>query len=88
LTDQDIKIKRIEEKIDTLIAIRTAPRWLSLASAAQYASMSKNTFIKYIQDGKIYATQKGGKWYVDRESIDHFMIEDDVIVRKVLDSFR
>ena len=26
---------------------------------------------------------KGSKWYVDRESIDAFMIQDDVIIKEV-----
>jgi len=48
------------------------PRWLSLAKACSYASMSENTLLNFIKTGDIYASKKVGKWYVDRESIDAF----------------
>jgi excisionase family DNA binding protein len=64
------------------------PRWLSLTKAAAYASMSKGTIMRYILDGEIYGTRKGGKWYVDRTAIDTFFLagsaREDAIVRSVL----
>lgn len=68
------------------------PRWLSLAMAARYASMCKNTLRQYIEAGDIYGSLKGGKWYVDRESIDAFFLSDekriDGIVSRVLGGLR
>jgi hypothetical protein len=57
------------------------PRWLSVREACRYTSMSENTLMQYIPS-KIYGTKKGGKWYIDRESIDLFMDKDrqDVIL--------
>ena len=51
------------------------PRWLSIREACRYASMSENTLMRYVPS-EIYGTKKGGKWYVDRESIDRFMDKD------------
>ena len=45
-------------------------RWLSLAEAARYVSLSDKTLMKYVNAGVIYGTRKGGKWLIDRASID------------------
>lgn len=48
------------------------------------ASMSKKTLKKYIIAGEIYGSLKGGKWFVDRESIDNFFFQDNVKVEEIL----
>lgn len=53
-----------------------APRWLSLAQAARYASMCTKTLRRYLETGDIYGSRRGGKWFVDRESIDRFFLAD------------
>jgi len=60
------------------------PRWLSITEACTYAGMSDKTLIRYVKDGAIYATRKGGKWYVDRQSIDSFMLSDNVFVEETV----
>jgi len=84
----DTDIKRLEQKIDNIIAITASPRWLSLSHAAAYASMSKPTLIRRVQDGEIYGSLKGGKWFIDRESIDHFFLNDKVIVEETVARLR
>lgn len=68
------------------------PRWLSLKSATQYASMSKPTLMEHVREGAIYGTLKGGKWYIDRESIDKFFLQDgfeaELIAQKIIDRGR
>jgi hypothetical protein len=54
------------------------PRWMDVKTACRYASMSKNTLMAYIKDDSIYAKRLRGKWYVDRDSIDNFMLQDPV----------
>lgn len=51
------------------------PRWLSFTEACKYASMSPNTLMRYVPHS-IYGTKKGGKWYIDRLSIDDWMNKD------------
>jgi len=46
--------------------------------------MSDKTLMHYILSGDVYATKKGGKWIVDRESIDLFMLADDMHVKVAL----
>lgn len=61
-----------------------APRWLSIRQACLYASMSENKLKEHINEGDIYATKKGGKVFVDKESIDTFMLADSAEVEKTL----
>jgi hypothetical protein len=56
------------------------PRWLKVSDACKYASMSKKKLMGYVKDGQIYGTLKGGNWYIDRTSIDKFMLADDEMV--------
>jgi len=44
------------------------------------ASASKNSLTEYITDDCIYAERLNGKWYIDRESIDNYMLQDPVKV--------
>jgi hypothetical protein len=46
--------------------------------------MSKKTLKKHIESGEIYASLKGGKWYVDKESIDAFHLNDNVKVEEAV----
>ena len=59
-----------------------APRWLSIKQARMYASMSENKLMEHIESDDIYATKKGGKWFVDKLSIDEFMMEDKAMIEK------
>ena len=61
------------------------PRWLDLASAEKYTCMAKKTLKKRIEAGEIYGSLKGGKWFVDRESIDAFHLADKAQVEKIVE---
>ena len=63
-------------------------RWLGITRAAGYADMSTKTLRKYILSGEIYGARKGGKWYVDRDSIDAFFLQDKVNVEEILARIR
>jgi hypothetical protein len=66
------------------------PRWLSFGDACRYASMPLRKMKYYIKTGEIFAIKKG-RWFVDRESIDNFFLNDSgerLMVEKVLASFR
>jgi hypothetical protein len=66
------------------------PRWLCVREACQYASMSWRKMKRHIEAGEIFA-KKSGKWFVDRESIDTFFLDDsyeNMMVEKLLAEFR
>lgn len=50
------------------------PRWLDLRLASRYCSMHRQTLLAHVHAGEIYATRINGKWYVDANSIDSFML--------------
>jgi hypothetical protein len=60
------------------------PRWLDLAGAAKYTSMSRKTLMVHIKSGEIYASHKGGKWYVDKDSIDTFHLGNNVQIEETV----
>ena len=60
------------------------PRWLSLAIACRYSSMSEKTLLKHVRAGHIVGKKDVGKWYVDRISIDAFFQSDSVYVEETL----
>ncbi len=60
------------------------PRWLSITDACKYISMSYKTLMQHVLNDEIYGTKKGGKWYIDRYSIDRFMLADEVDVAAII----
>jgi excisionase family DNA binding protein len=68
----------VRQFISSMAGQNGYPRWMDIKTACRYTSMSKNTLMEYIKEGSIYARRLGGKWYVDRESIDNFMLQDPV----------
>ena len=46
--------------------------------------MHRQTLMRYVMAGEIYGTLKGGKWYLDKESIDLFFLEDKIVIEKCL----
>jgi len=50
--------------------------------------MSDKTLMRHVIKGDVYGTKKGGKWYIDRNSIDAFMQDDDVFVKETLERLR
>jgi len=65
-------------------------RWLTLSEACRYASMSSRKMKRHIKEGEIYGSKKG-KWFIDRDSIDAFFLDENfqnLMVEKVLESFR
>ena len=60
------------------------PRWLDLRQASKYASMHRQTLMRYVEAGEIYGTLKGGKWFIDRCSIDSFFAEDKIEVARCI----
>ena len=64
------------------------PRWLSITQACRYTGMSDKTLMRYIKDSSIFATRKGGKWYVDKQSIDSFFHRDEIYIEETLARLR
>jgi hypothetical protein len=46
--------------------------------------MHRQTLMRYINAGEVYATMKGGKWFVDKQSLDSFFLADKVEVARCL----
>jgi len=77
------EIRELNELVRQVIRMagqNVYPRWMDVKAASKYTSMSKNTLMEYIKDDCIYAKRLKGKWYIDRESIDNFMLQDPVKV--------
>ena len=64
-------------------ALTIAPRWLDLKHAGRYSSMHRQTLLKHVDAGEIYGVLKGGKWFIDRLSIDTFFLADKLVVAKL-----
>ena len=56
------------------------PRWLDLHCAAQYASLSRKTLLRYVHAGEIVGNRVGGKWILDRNSLDSFMMASMLLI--------
>lgn len=82
-TDVQNMLKYLCKKVDTINT--NYPRWMDFRMACYYSSLRKNTMMKHILNGDIYAKKPEGKWLVDRESIDAFMLSDmkNLEVRKL-----
>ena len=64
---------RVCEQVEELIVNSDInPRWLDVAGAKKYASMCDKKLLELVKTGKIYGTKKGGKWIIDRHSIDNY----------------
>lgn len=49
-------------------------RYMPISTACRYASVSRNTMRRLIEEGMVTAMKlPGGHWRVDRESIDRMM---------------
>jgi Helix-turn-helix domain len=60
------------------------PRWLSVSKACHYCSMGDERLMQFVRAGDIYGTKKGGKWYIDRFSIDRFFGDENARVSDAL----
>ncbi|MEI6153815.1 MAG: helix-turn-helix domain-containing protein [Deltaproteobacteria bacterium] len=84
---------RLEKKLDLLMTTVKklkdgVPRWLSLSEASKYCPLSRQTLLRLVEKGDIYGRYTGGKWCVDRESIDVYFLAPSIEIaqfkRKVL----
>ena len=60
------------------------PRWLSVTQTCKYSGMSDKTLMRHVLNGRIYGSKKGGKWYIDRFSVDAFFLNDHIYVEETL----
>jgi hypothetical protein len=53
------------------------PRWLSIADARRYCPLGEKRLIYLVQSGTIKGGRlpgdKRGAWFIDRESLDHYL---------------
>jgi hypothetical protein len=72
----DARLEKVAEVVaakvmETLRTELSYGRWLTVKEAMAYAKVkSKNTMLKWINEGHIYAFKRSGEWIIDRESID------------------
>lgn len=58
---------------ESIAAVSTPGRWLTLDEAKKYAKVKSRSTIKaWIDEGYIYGFKRTGEWIVDRESIDNW----------------
>jgi excisionase family DNA binding protein len=73
------ELEILASKIAPLIASELhVSQWLTMREACDYAKVKDDVLRKWIAKGFIYATKKGGKWVVDRDSINSFYNRDRV----------
>jgi predicted site-specific integrase-resolvase len=66
----------IENKTENILVW---PRWLPTKLAKIYSGLSDKTLRQLYKNGDIYAKNiGGGKYYFDKESIDKFMLKEDI----------
>lgn len=52
-------------------------RWMAMKEAMQYARVkSRTTFMKWVNQGHVYAHKRTGEWIVDRKSIDDWFLSE------------
>lgn len=59
------------------------PRWLDLHAASRYCSLHRQTLMIHVHAGDVYAKLVGGKWILDRNSLDSWLESDKVLVAKL-----
>lgn len=71
-------IVAIAKQVISLMSAESRPgRWLTLKEAMVYAKVkSRDTIMKWIDEGYIYAFKRSGEWVVDRESIDSWYLSE------------
>ena len=74
----------LQKMCDEVISHGIMPRWFSLSTACFYAGLGEKTLLRLIMSGDIYGTRPGGKWIIDRLSIDEYFLRDEKQVKKVL----
>ncbi|HUI45535.1 MAG TPA: hypothetical protein VL122_06075 [Nitrospirota bacterium] len=74
----------LQEMIDRILLYGVAPRWLPIQVACFYAGIGEKKILKHIENGDIYATLDGGKWLIDRASIDEYFLQDKKRVENIL----
>ena len=55
-------------------------KWVTLSEASQLLRRCRQTVVKLIEEGEIYGTNKGGRWLIERASIDSYLYEDKRLV--------
>jgi hypothetical protein len=64
-------IKHIKDQLDAIANLVPVGRWLTMDEAMRYAKVkSRNTMMKWINGGHVYAHKRTGEWIIDRQSID------------------
>jgi hypothetical protein len=75
-------ITALADQVARMVADRLAAgcapgRWLTLKEAMAYAKVrSRDTMMRWIDQGFIYAFRRSGEWIVDRESIDAWFLSE------------
>ncbi len=67
--------------------INTA-KWLDLQEACLYSCLSENTLKGLIKAGHIYGKLVGGKWIIDRQTIDDYYDAERAIERIQLEKVK
>lgn len=47
-------------------------KWMTVKEACDYAKVSRNTMMRWVNRGYVYGTKTTGDWRIDRESLDAY----------------
>ena len=56
---------------------------MDIEEACAYGRMSRNKLLEFVRNGEIYGTKRTGRWRIDRESIDSFLLEEDRVEGRI-----
>jgi len=80
LHEMDTLVDMIAERVAQKLEARLSPgKWLTFEEAMRMMKIkSKDTLRKRLIDGDVYGIKDGGKWKVDRESIEDYLNQERV----------
>ena len=77
------KINKIDVKINDLQNQKSIKTWITIQEACKRVSLSKPTLLKLINNGDITAKKLDGKWLINVDSLENYLLSD----KKYIENF-
>ncbi len=75
---------QLQDMIDRILISGVVPRWLPLRAACFYSGIREKKMLNHVENGDIYGTLDGGKWIIDRLSIDNYFLLTNKKVENII----
>ena len=85
------KLDNIEKRLACIekqknIEDKSYKTWISLKEACKRVSLSKNTLSKIITNGDITAKKLDGKWLINVDSLENYLLGDKINIENFIRS--